>query len=330
MVELINESNKIRDHYREQATHHQHEMEEQTARADRAERNPNQNQSSQLPQLIPIPSQYYLPFPTLPLQPGQIPNNLQPNNPQYPNDHRDFDGNNSNRHNYNNDNRHDNNDRNNHHRGSPRNPGEITRGEENKPNNDRPNPNQIPPLRRSSSSDYERDEFATDTTDSKEFGFDRTQSHLASVHPARTLPPVDILLLVDASSSIGNNQFEQVKIFLKDFINDIDIAPGRSRLCVILFAAEPQVFFGFDRFYSIKSIRRAIGKMPYLGGSTFLAKALSFAAGRMWTENFAEYVEREKTLTNLLESSRQIQQPQSPKKKKKKQQQPKPESKRTN
>uniref|UniRef100_A0A914Y161 Uncharacterized protein n=1 Tax=Panagrolaimus superbus TaxID=310955 RepID=A0A914Y161_9BILA len=217
MVELINESNKIRDHYREQATHHQHEIEEQTTRAERAERNPNPNPSSQLPQLIPIPSQYYLPFPTLPLQqPGQIPNNLQPNQhqQQYSND-QDFDGNTSNRHNHHNHNHNHNDnryDRNNHNRkGSPRNPGEITHGEENRPNNDRSNrDNQIPPLRRSSSSDYERDEFATDTTDSKEFGFDRTQSHLAADHPARTLPPVDILLLIDASSSIGNNQFEQV------------------------------------------------------------------------------------------------------------------------
>ena len=47
----------------------------------------------------------------------------------------------------------------------------------------------------------------------------------------------------------------------------------------------------------------------------------------MWTENFAEYVEREKSLTNLMESSRTPpQQPQSERKKKRKQ--PKPESKR--
>uniref|UniRef100_A0A914YVX2 VWFA domain-containing protein n=1 Tax=Panagrolaimus superbus TaxID=310955 RepID=A0A914YVX2_9BILA len=71
-------------------------------------------------------------------------------------------------------------------------------------------------------------------------------------------------------------------------------------------------------------------------GSVFLLdqqQALSiwlWRQQRMWTENFAEYVEREKTLTNLMESSRQIQQPQSPRKKKKKQLQPKPETKRTN
>uniref|UniRef100_A0A914QBY8 Uncharacterized protein n=1 Tax=Panagrolaimus davidi TaxID=227884 RepID=A0A914QBY8_9BILA len=75
-------------------------------------------------------------------------------------------------------------------------------------------------------------------------------------------------------------------------------------------------------------------------GSVFLLdqqQALSiwlWRQQRMWTENFAEYVEREKTLTNLMESSRhpqqQQQQPESPKKSKKKKQQPKPETKRTN
>lgn len=44
---------------------------------------------------------------------------------------------------------------------------------------------------------------------------------------------------------------------------------------------------------------------------------------RMWTENFASYIEREKSLTNFMESSRQQQSNRnSPKKKKK---QPKPD-----
>uniref|UniRef100_A0AC35GT80 Uncharacterized protein n=1 Tax=Panagrolaimus sp. PS1159 TaxID=55785 RepID=A0AC35GT80_9BILA len=200
---------KVDEYYRSKlreksAQEKEREKAMQTARAEKAEKNPPQqnNQSSQLPQLIPVPSQYYLPFPTMPqFPPGQFPNLQYPNNNNQHHHRGDYDGDVTNPHN-NNDNRYP--------HGSPRNPGEITRGEENRPNNDRPpNRDQIPPLRRSSSSDYERDEFATDTTDSKEFAFDRTQSHLASDHPARTLPPVDVLLLVDASSSIGNNQFEQ-------------------------------------------------------------------------------------------------------------------------
>ena len=84
---------------------------------------------------------------------------------------------------------------------------------------------------------------------------ERSYSQLPPEHPARALPPVDLLLLVDASSSIGINVFETVKQSLRSLVTGLDIAPGRSRVALILFAAEPQVYFGFDRFYNIRSVR---------------------------------------------------------------------------
>ncbi|KAI1698497.1 von willebrand factor type A domain-containing protein [Ditylenchus destructor] len=114
--------------------------------------------------------------------------------------------------------------------------------------------------------------------------FDRSMTHLHHEHPALFLPPVDVLLLVDASSSIGINNFEKVKSFLRQFTNDIDVSPGRSRVAAILFANDPIVAFDFGQYYTNKSVRAAIRRMPYLGGSTFLAKALSFAAGMFWRE----------------------------------------------
>ncbi|CAD5224153.1 unnamed protein product [Bursaphelenchus okinawaensis] len=112
----------------------------------------------------------------------------------------------------------------------------------------------------------------------------RSQSFPPPEHPIKSLPPVDVLLLIDSSSSIGLNSFNQVKQMLRAFVADIDIAPSRSRVATVLFAAEPKVYFGFDRYYSVRSVRTAIRRMPYLGGATFLAKALSFAAGILYQE----------------------------------------------
>ncbi|CAD5232009.1 unnamed protein product [Bursaphelenchus xylophilus] len=114
--------------------------------------------------------------------------------------------------------------------------------------------------------------------------FARSHSFPAPEHPIRVLPPVDVLLLVDSSSSIDLNSFNQVKQVLRSFVADIDIAPSRSRVAVIMFAAEPKVYFGFERYYSVRSVRTALRRMPYLGGPTFLAKALSFAAGVLYQE----------------------------------------------
>lgn len=64
----------------------------------------------------------------------------------------------------------------------------------------------------------------------------------------------------------------------------VKVTPGRSRVATILFASEPSVYFDFHRFYSHQAVRNALYRMPYFGGGTMLAKALSFAAGVLWQE----------------------------------------------
>ena len=189
MIELINESNKDKNHYREQSLQQQQALEEQKEKIKKAE------QRSPLIPVLGVP---------LGLSGTQLSNFGVPN----PDSKKESNG------------------------------------------TKREATIQVPTL--SSNSDYDKDEL--DEINEK-FGIERTASQLPLEHPARTLPPVDVMLLVDASSSIGNTQFENVKTFLKDFTNDIDISPGRSKLCVVLFAQEPQVFFGFDRFYSNRAVR---------------------------------------------------------------------------
>uniref|UniRef100_A0A7E4UQA5 VWFA domain-containing protein n=1 Tax=Panagrellus redivivus TaxID=6233 RepID=A0A7E4UQA5_PANRE len=304
MLELINDSNKVRDKYAEEVK--QHEQELQTARALAEERKrrrsstPPQNPAPaapvQQPQILPI----YLPQPNqggypsfLAPNPGELPyppafppgfqqiqhgggpnqpnQNHNPNrNDEFPLTARQRSRSRSNSRsdsdiNFNDDSKH----RKNRHR--------------HKDSDDKPKrPPNVPPLP-SSASELTPDGLENGENDDN-FNFDRTLSHLPSDHPARTLPPVDVLLLVDASGSIGNVLYENVKQFLVDFTYDIDISPGRSRLCVTLFAQEPSVFFGFDRFYSNRAVARAMSRMPYIGGPTYLAKALSFAAGVLYQD----------------------------------------------
>lgn len=215
MLELINDSNKMRDYYREQNLHQQHQLEHEVDRANKAEK--SQNQNPPLPQILPIVG---VPLTLNGTQIGHLSPGIN-------------------------------------------NPGEVPR-QKNENHPKRETTIQVPPL--TNDSDYEKDIFEGITNDGT---FDRTTSQLPMDHPARNLPPVDVLLLIDASSSIGNIQFENVKMLLKDFINDIDISPGKSRICVTLFAQEPQVFFGFDRFYSIHAVQckilfRVVLKVPRL------------------------------------------------------------------
>ncbi|VDM40008.1 unnamed protein product [Toxocara canis] len=113
---------------------------------------------------------------------------------------------------------------------------------------------------------------------------DSANDFLPINHPAKTLPPIDLLLLIDSSGSIGLTNFEQMKKYVNAVLNNVDISPGRSRVATVIFATEPKVSFGFDKYYTQRSVQASVTKLPYLGGPTFLSKALVFAAGILYQE----------------------------------------------
>ncbi|CAB3396952.1 unnamed protein product [Caenorhabditis bovis] len=110
------------------------------------------------------------------------------------------------------------------------------------------------------------------------------RTHLPMDHPARKLPPIDLMFLVDTSSSIGINNFDILKNFICEILKDVDIAPGRSRIAMVQYAQDPSVVFGFDQFYSYESVKRGVMRLNYTGGATMLSKALAFAGGIMYHE----------------------------------------------
>uniref|UniRef100_A0A1I7XFE9 VWFA domain-containing protein n=1 Tax=Heterorhabditis bacteriophora TaxID=37862 RepID=A0A1I7XFE9_HETBA len=141
------------------------------------------------------------------------------------------------------------------------------------------------------SSSEKQEEGSEITTDS---GFSALPGHLSLDHPARTLPPIDIMFLVDSSSSIGITNFDIIKSNIVRILDDIDIAPGRSRVSLVQYAQQPSVVFGFDKYYSISSVKKGVMRMSYTGGATMLAKALSFAAGLLYREQNLKQGKRRK------------------------------------
>ncbi|KAF1751342.1 hypothetical protein GCK72_017896 [Caenorhabditis remanei] len=126
----------------------------------------------------------------------------------------------------------------------------------------------------------------SDVTDSTEEDLEELNrtTHLPRDHPARKLPPIDLMFLVDTSSSIGINNFDIQKNFICEILKDVDIAPGRSRISMVQYAQDPSVVFGFDQYYSYESVRRGVMRLSYTGGATMLSKALAFAGGIMYHE----------------------------------------------
>ncbi|CAI5452790.1 unnamed protein product [Caenorhabditis angaria] len=123
------------------------------------------------------------------------------------------------------------------------------------------------------------------------------KTHLALDHPARRLPPVDLMFLVDTSSSIGINNFDIQKNFICEILKDVDIAPGRSRVAMVQYAQDPSVVFNFDQYYSYQSVRKGVMRLSYTGGATRLSKALAFVGGLMYHEqNLKKVMKKHKYL----------------------------------
>ncbi|PIO61499.1 von Willebrand factor type A domain protein, partial [Teladorsagia circumcincta] len=86
----------------------------------------------------------------------------------------------------------------------------------------------------------------------------------------------------------------EIKTNIINVLEDVDIGPGRSRIAVVQYALQPSVVFGFDKYYSLKSVQRGVERMSYTGGATMLAKALSFAAGLLYREQNMRDVKKRK------------------------------------
>ena len=81
----------------------------------------------------------------------------------------------------------------------------------------------------------------------------------------------DVMFIVDESGSIGIDNYNKVKDFLKDVVNSLNVGPDPikdSRISLLTFSNFNNLVFNFKN-YSIKaSYISAISNMGYYGGGT--------------------------------------------------------------
>ncbi|XP_078269696.1 collagen alpha-6(VI) chain-like [Rhinoraja longicauda] len=86
----------------------------------------------------------------------------------------------------------------------------------------------------------------------------------------------DIVLLVDGSSSINNENFKKVKDFLHTFVNGLQIARNGMRIGLVQYSGDPRTEFFLNQYSSKNSILNYLENMSQKKGSTNLTNALEF------------------------------------------------------
>ena len=94
---------------------------------------------------------------------------------------------------------------------------------------------------------------------------------------------IDLVFVLDASTSVTAPNFELMKDFVKDFLFIADIDNGNVRVGIIIYSTEDYVQFQLNTYRSKVEIFDAIDNIPYRYGSTNTADALNTMRTEMFT-----------------------------------------------
>lgn len=88
--------------------------------------------------------------------------------------------------------------------------------------------------------------------------------------------PADIYFVMDASSSIGRQNYKKQKRFLVNLARQFDIGKDKTRIGVLPFSNSYKVAIPLGSANDINSLSRAIHNIPYIRGGTHTAAALKY------------------------------------------------------
>ena len=85
----------------------------------------------------------------------------------------------------------------------------------------------------------------------------------------------DITFVIDASGSIGVDNYQLIRQFIEDFALEMNIGANNSRVAVIIFASSATLYFNLNRYTDKTSLISAIRTIPYDDGGTDIPSALN-------------------------------------------------------
>ncbi|GFR78016.1 collagen alpha-3(VI) chain [Elysia marginata] len=94
---------------------------------------------------------------------------------------------------------------------------------------------------------------------------------------------IDLVFVLDASTSVTEPNFELMKDFVKDFLYEADIDGGNVRVGVIIYSTQDHVEFQMNTYRTKADVYNAVDEIPYRYGSTNTADALKTMRTQMFT-----------------------------------------------
>uniref|UniRef100_A0A8C5U5F6 VWFA domain-containing protein n=1 Tax=Malurus cyaneus samueli TaxID=2593467 RepID=A0A8C5U5F6_9PASS len=99
--------------------------------------------------------------------------------------------------------------------------------------------------------------------------FSATLAGCKSVH-------YDLVFLLDASSSVGKEDFEKVRQWVSNLVETFEIGPDKTRVGVVRYSDHPSTEFDLGKYKTREEIKEAARKIQYYGGNTNTGDALRY------------------------------------------------------
>ncbi|WAR09890.1 CO6A3-like protein [Mya arenaria] len=123
----------------------------------------------------------------------------------------------------------------------------------------------------------------TDGTFDELVGLDRKIFSALCPETSCGLSSVDVVIIIDASTSVTEPNFKLMLEFCKDIVKGADIDSGSVRVGVLIYSTEVEIQFHLNRYSTNAQVIDAIDKIPYIYGSTNTADALLTMHQTMFT-----------------------------------------------
>ncbi|XP_015475648.1 collagen alpha-1(XXVIII) chain [Parus major] len=89
--------------------------------------------------------------------------------------------------------------------------------------------------------------------------------------------PLELVFVIDSSESVGPDNFNIIKTFMKTFIDKVSASHATTRIGIINFSHRVDLVFSLKQYTSKEYLKSAVDKMPYLGEGTYTASAIQEA-----------------------------------------------------
>ncbi|NWX97044.1 COSA1 protein, partial [Nothoprocta ornata] len=92
-----------------------------------------------------------------------------------------------------------------------------------------------------------------------------------------SVTPLELVFVIDSSESVGPDNFNIIKTFMKTVIDKVVANHATTRIGIINFSHKVELVSSLKQYTNKENLKSAVDKMPYLGEGTYTASAIQEA-----------------------------------------------------